>query len=211
MQATELLQKLNWRYAIKKFDPSKKIPESTWEALTDALVLAPSSFGLQPWKFVVVKDAALRQKLRPHSWDQSQITDADKLVVFCVKKPFVAADVERFVKRISEVRGDAIASLEGYKTMMMQVLKRSDAELKAWTSEQTYLALGFFLASCAAVGVDACPMEGIDPAKYDEILGLPAKGYHALCVATVGYRAADDPYAHKAKVRFAKNDVVETV
>src|SRR5258708_38126374 len=99
-----LISSLRWRSATKKFDPSRKIPAPAWAALEEALVLAPSSYGLQPWKFFVIDDPALRAKLKPASWDQSQITDADKLVVFAVKKDIGAADVGRFVERISEVR-----------------------------------------------------------------------------------------------------------
>jgi nitroreductase len=99
-----LLASLRWRYAVKKFDPAGKIPDAQWQALEESLVLSPSSYGLQPWKFFVVDNPALRAKLKPVSWEQSQIVDADKLVVFAVKKNFGAADVERFVERISEVR-----------------------------------------------------------------------------------------------------------
>ena len=203
-----LLTSLRWRIATKKFDPSKKISDTHWSALEDALVLSPSSYGIQPWKFFVVDDAALRAKLKPASYEQSQITDADKLVVFAVKKDFGAADVERYVERISEVRRLPLLALESYKKMMLASAGLPPEKVNAWLIRQVYIALGVFLTSAAALGVDACPMEGIDKDKYDEILGLPAKGYNALFVATAGYRAVDDAYAAQAKVRFAKNDVI---
>lgn len=203
-----LLASLRWRVATKKFDPAKKIPDSKWTALEESLVLAPSSYGLQAWKFFVVDDPALRAKLKGHSWEQAQITDADKLVVFAVKKDFGAADVERFVERISEVRRLPVAALEGYKKMMLASAALPPEKVAAWLTRQVYIALGVFLTSAAALGVDACPMEGFDKDKYDELLGLPAKGWNAVVVATAGYRAPDDAYASQAKVRFAKGDVV---
>jgi len=204
-----LLASLRWRIATKKFDATKKIDPSRWLALEEALVLAPSSYGLQPWKFFVVEDPALRAKLKAASWDQTQIVDADKLVVFAVKKDFGAADVERFVERISEVRRLPKEVLEGYKKMMLASASLPPERVAAWLIRQVYIALGVFLTSAAALGVDACPMEGFDKDKYDEILGLPAKGWNAVVVATAGHRAADDAYATQAKVRFAKSEVVE--
>jgi len=203
-----LLTSLRWRVATKKFDTAKKIPADRWDALEEALVLAPSSHGLQPWKFFVVEDPALRAKLKTASRDQSQITDADKLVVFAVKKDFGAADVERFVERVSEVRRLPVAALEPYKKTMLASASLPAEKVEAWLIRQVYIALGVFLTSAAALGVDACPMEGFDRDKYDELLGLHAKGYKAVVVATAGYRAADDPYAAQKKVRFAKDELV---
>jgi nitroreductase len=203
-----LISSLRWRIATKKFDPAKKIPDAQWSALEDALVLAPSSYGLQPWKFFVVDDPALRAKLKGVSWDQAQITDADKLVVFAVKKDFGAADVERFVERVSEVRRLPLLALEGYKKMMLASASLPPEKVSAWLIRQVYIALGVFLTTAAALGVDACPMEGFDKDKYDEILGLPAKGWNAVVVATAGYRAPDDAYAAQAKVRYPKSEVV---
>ena len=204
-----LLASLRWRVATKKFDPAKKLSGAQWAALEEALVLAPSSYGLQAWKFFVVDDPALRAKLQPLSYGQTQIVDADKLVVFAVKKDFGAADVERYVERISEVRRLPISALEGYKKMMLASAGLPPEKVAAWLTRQVYIALGVFLTSAAALGVDACPMEGFDKDKYDELLGLPAKGWNSVVIATVGHRAPDDAYASQAKVRFAKNDVVE--
>jgi nitroreductase len=206
-----LLASLRWRIATKKFDASRKIDPARWQALEEALVLAPSSYGLQPWKFFVVENPALRAKLKAASWDQTQIVDADKLVVFAVKKDFGAADVERFVERISEVRRLPKEVLEGYKKMMLASASLPPERVAAWLIRQVYIALGVFLTSAAALGVDACPMEGFDKDKYDEILGLPAKGWNAVVVATAGHRAADDAYAAQAKVRFPRHEVIETL
>jgi nitroreductase len=203
---------LNWRYAVKKFDPSKKIPAATWAALEQALVLSPSSYGLQPWKFFVVETPAVREQLLPHSWGQRQVVDADKLVVFAVKKDVSAADADRLIARTVQVRGIPADKLEGYRQMMTGSLTRTPAaEVDVWMSRQVFIALGVFLTTAAVLGVDACPMEGFVPEKYDEVLGLGAKGYASRVVATAGYRAADDAYATLKKVRYESGEVIERV
>ncbi len=206
------LNALKWRYAVKKFDPAKKIPEGTWAVLEESLVLSPSSYGLQPWKFFNVETASIRQQLLPHSWGQKQIVDASHLVVFAVKKDVNPADAERLIARINAVRGIPPAALEAYKGMMVGSLSKTPApDIDVWMSRQVFIALGVFLTTAALLGVDACPMEGFVPEKYDEILGLTAKGYASRVVATVGYRAEDDAYAHLAKVRYEHREIVETV
>jgi|SRR5579885_626661 len=208
-----LVEALNWRYATKKFDPAKKIPPDLWTALEQALILAPSSYGLQPWKFVVVQDAALRQKLSAASWGQTQPVDCSHYVVFAVRKDVGAAHVDRFIDRTVEVRGGSKEALKGYRDMMLGSLEkaRANGRLDTWQSHQVYIALGQFLASAALLGVDACPMEGIEPPKYDELLGLSAQGYATLCAAAAGYRAAEDKYAVAKKVRFKPAEVVHYI
>jgi nitroreductase len=206
-----LLDSLRWRYAVKKFDPARKIAPATWAALEEVLRLSPSSYGLQPWHFVVVTDKALRETLRAASWNQSQVADSSHVVVFAARRGMSAADVERFARSIEQTRGVTRDAIAGYvKTMHGFVTAPPPhVNLDHWAERQTYIALGFFLQACALLGVDACPMEGIEPAKYDELLGLKAKGFGAVCIATAGYRAADDGYAAAKKVRFAVGDVVE--
>ena len=206
-----LLQQLNWRYATKKFDPAKKISPADWAVIEKALVLTPSSYGLQPWKFMVVTDPALKAKLRPASWNQSQVEDCSHLVVFTAKQDITEADVDRFVARIAEVRGVAIESLAGYKGYMVGDLVKGPrhAVIQEWAARQTYIAMGNLLTSAALLGVDACPFEGIEPAKYDEILGLEGTGYTTISACPLGYRAADDKYAATPKVRFEAKDVVD--
>jgi len=209
-------RQLRWRYAVKKFDPSRKLEQKDWETIKEALVLSPSSFGLSPWKFVVVKDPAVRAQLRGAAWGQSQITDASHLVVLTVKKDLDAAYVDRFIARVAEVRGVNVESLKAYRDMMVGYIdgmrtRSGDSAVNAWSGRQVYIALGQALETAALLGVDACPMEGFDPAKFDEILGLPQTGYATLGVLTLGYRAADDGYAAATKVRFAEEDVVVEV
>ena len=200
-----LLAALHWRYAVKKFDPSAKIPSATWEALEEALVLAPSSYGLQAWRFFVVDDPALRAKLRPVSWNQGQIVDADRLAV---RKDFGIADIERFLNLTAEVRRVPIETLASYKGIMLKSASQPPKKVAEWLTRQVYIALGVFLTSAAALGVDACPMEGLDKDKYDEILGLPAKGWNTVVAAVAGRRAKDDAYAKVLKVRFPRSEVV---
>ncbi len=209
LTADQLLAPLRWRYATKQFDASKKIPDDLWAALEDALVLTPSSFGLQPWKFLVIKDPALREKLRAASWNQTQVTDASHLVVFAVRRTAGEADVDRLIERTVEVRAtpDGAARLGGMKKVILQFIEHTP--VLEWHKRQAYIALGNFLTSAALLGLDTCPLEGIDPAQYDEILGLPEQGLATAVAATAGYRAATDGYAALAKVRYAKSEVIE--
>ncbi len=208
---TSLLDALQWRYATKKFDPSKKIPAAEWATLEQALVLTPSSYGLQPWKFLVITDPALKAKLRPASWNQSQIEDCSHLVVFLAKEDITEADVDRFVARIAGVRGVAPESLAGYKGFMMGDLVNGPrhAVIGEWAARQVYIAFGNFMTAAALLGIDTCPIEGLEPAKYDEILGLKGTGFRTLAACPAGYRAGDDKYASTPKVRFDAGDVIE--
>jgi nitroreductase len=208
-----LLQQLHWRYATKKFAPNKKIPPEIWKSLEQSLVLAPSSFGLQPWKFIVVSDREIRQKLLEHSWNQTQVVDASHLVVLAIKKDINAEDVDRYLQSMSEIRQVPLEGLQGLSNVIKGFLEKPPYLLDRndWASRQVYLALGQFMTSAAMLGIDTCPMEGINPAGYDEILGLPAQGYACVVVCPAGYRAEDDKYAVMPKVRFPTQEVVQYI
>ncbi|MBL8886813.1 MAG: NAD(P)H-dependent oxidoreductase [Phycisphaerales bacterium] len=208
VEGEHLLNNLKWRYAVKKFDATRKIEGHLWKTLEQAAIHAPSSFGLQPWKFVVVADPALRQKLRAASWNQSQITDASHLVVFARKTGLGQVEIDQYMDRIASVRGVDPVSLGDFRNTLLGFAQRPGFDAQAWAGKQVYIALGVFLTSAAMLGVDACPMEGFDPARYDEILGLKEQGLAAQVVATVGYRATDDPFASMKKVRFHDSDVI---
>jgi len=206
----QLLTRLKWRYATKQFDATKKIPAATWAALEETLVLTPSSYGLQPWKFLVITDAATREKLVPASWGQRQVADCSHFVVFVVKQKVSEADVDAFIRRTVEVRGGSAEALNGYRNMMVgDVVKgpRSPGATE-WAARQVYIALGNFMTAAALLGVDTCPMEGFEPPKYDEILGLGRQGLTAAVACPAGYRAAGDKYAALPKVRFLPADVL---
>ncbi len=206
-----LIDQLNWRYATKKFDATKKIPADQWAALEEATVLSPSSFGLQPWKFIVVTDPALRATLKVKSWNQPQVTDASHLMVFARRASMSRVEIDAYIDRIVEVRKVPRETLNGYRDMMAAFIEKPAPafDVKVWTSCQVYIALGVFLSAAAMLGIDACPMEGIDPAAYDEVLGLKAKGFATTVVAAAGYRASDDPIAAMAKVRMNMEDAIE--
>lgn len=206
-----VLQQLHWRYATKRFDATRQIPAEAWAALEQALVLAPSSFGLQPWKFFVVDTPALRQQLRAASWNQSQVTDASRYVVLAGLRTTTVADVDRFLQRQCEVRSATMESLAGYRKMLVDFIAKGWAsqDLAGWNARQVYIALGQLMASAAMLGVDTCPMEGIDASAYDRVLGLEGTPYATLCGCALGYRAADDKYATAPKVRFAPAQVIE--
>lgn len=210
---SELLAALNWRYATKKFHPAKRIPAETWSALEQALVLSPSSFGIQPWKFLVVTNPAVREKLVPVSWGQTQPKDASHFVVFAVRKDLPEAHIDRYVARTAELRGSTPDALAPFKKMMMGSLEGARAKgfLDTWQTHQAYIALGQFMASAAVLGVDTCPMEGLEPAKYDEILGLAGTGFATVVACAAGYRAGDDKYATLPKVRFPAAEVIQHV
>jgi len=208
-----LLNQLQWRYATKGFDSTRQIPEGTWQTLERVLVLTPSSFGLQPWKFFVVSNKKLREQLLSASWGQRQVVDASCLVVFAIKNNLTPRDVDRYVARITEVRHLKAESLNDFRGMMMGFVSQAKDgfDINGWSARQAYIALGNFMTAAALLGVDTCPMEGFEPAKYDDILGLKKLGYSAVVLCAAGFRAADDQSASFPKVRFEKNEVVAEI
>jgi nitroreductase len=210
---TDLLEHLNWRYATKQFDPSQTIAPEIWTALENALVLTPSSYGLQPWKFLIITSSELKEQLKPFSWNQSQVTDCSHYVVFTIRKNLTAEDVDRFVARTAEVRGSTSDDLASYRNVMVSdvVEGARSFNVNDWSTRQTYIALGNFMTSAAMLGVDTCPMEGIERVDYDRLLGLPTKGFTTVVACAAGYRSESDKYASLAKVRFPKSEMIETL
>lgn len=205
-----LIEQLQWRYATKKFDPARQVEPATWAALEQALVLSPSSFGLQPWKFLVVTDPATKTRLRAASWNQSQVEDCSHHVVFLMKKNLGVTEIDHFVDRIAQVRGVTRESLAMYRGFMVGSLVDGPiaSSINEWATRQVYIALGNFMTAAAMVGVDTCPMEGIHAAQYDEILGLQDSGWATVCACPAGYRDAEDKYADLPKVRFEPGELV---
>lgn len=214
IQKTEqLLADLNWRYATKVFDAAAKIPAHVWAALEKALVLTPTSYGLQPYKFLVVQDVALRNALLPQSWGQKQVVDCSHYVVFLARTEMKEADVTRFIERQAAVRNIPVEKLTNYRDMILSDVVNGPRGKTAheWAARQSYIALGNIMTCAAVLGVDACPMEGIAPAEYDKILKLEGTGYKTVVACALGYRAASDKYAALPKVRFEAKDVVQYV
>ncbi len=205
-----LLSKLQWRYATKAFDPAKKIAAVDWSALEETLVLSPSSYGMQPYRFLVITDAATREKLVPASWNQRQPADCSHYVVFAVRTANTAADVDEYIARIAEVRGGNVQDLAGFKKMLTADVVDGERGKAAaeWAARQGYIALGNFMTAAALLSIDTCPMEGFVPSQYDEILGLREKGLTAAVACAAGYRSGDDKYAALPKVRFPAEKLI---
>jgi nitroreductase len=209
---TNLIEDMKWRYATKEFDKSKTISDEDLEVVLESLRLTPSSFGLQPWKFVLVKNEAKREELVEASWGQKQVAESSHLIVLCSPLDITEADVDTFVDSVASERSVDRETLKGYRDMMVGFLSRKDEkQRKEWMKNQSYIALGNLMTTCATLRIDACPMEGFLPSKYTEILGLKEKGLRPILVCPIGYRSNDDKYAEIAKVRFSKKDVVEYI
>lgn len=207
-----IVEQLNWRYAVKKFDAEKKISDKDWNTLEHSLTLAPSSYGLQPYKFIVVKDQETKKKLSEAAYGQTQPADCSHLVVVTYKKVLSDADVEHFVERISEVRNAPKESLKDYEqTMKGSAMKaRDEGYIETWNSRQAYLALGFLLETAALLEVDACPMEGFSVEKVNEVLGLT--DYSAVTLCALGFRDAENDWlTNLPKVRFPKDELIQTI
>lgn len=206
-----LLSALEWRYAAKSFDPTKKIPGDVWAALEKALVLTPSSYGLQPWRFLVIQDEPIRERLRVASWNQRQVTECSHYVVMAQRLKIDEEYVDRYLASISATRNVPLESLAGLRKSIVGDVVHGlrSKQIQEWAARQVYIALGNFMTAAAVVGVDACPMEGFEPAKYDEILGLPEAGFSATVACAAGYRNPADRFAAFQKVRFPVSDIVE--
>ena len=212
MSPEELLHALNFRYATKVFDPKRKIDEEMWEAIEKSLVLTPSSFGLQPWRFLVVKSEETRERLKAASWGQGQVTDASHFIVFAGRNELAQEHVDEWIRRLAEVQGTLLEKLAGLSGMITGFLgKMDDSEKQSWSTRQVYIALGQLMLGAALLGLDACPLEGISPVAYDEILGLKGSGYGTVVACALGYRSADDKYADAKKARFLHEQMVEHV
>lgn len=205
-----VLDRLNWRYAAKAYDKSKKVSGSDLKLLEEAMLLAPSSFGIQPYKILVISDPALRERLGPAAYNQPAVTEASHLIVFAYKKTLTDEDIDGFVGRIAEVRGQTRESLAGLEEAVQGAVKRSidGGNIETWNSRQAYIALGFLLETAAILDIDATPMEGFDPKQFDEILGLT--DYSSVAIAAIGYRDADNDWLAKLpKVRKPKSELIE--
>ncbi|MFT4832429.1 MAG: nitroreductase [Psychroserpens sp.] len=203
------IDSLNWRYATKKFDATKKVSSADLDSLLEATTLSASSFGLQPYKIFVVENAEIRSKLRPAAWDQSQITEASHLIVLANQNSFGAELVEEYVENVSETRGVPAEGLKGYADFMISKLVPLSEDAKAvWTAKQTYIALGNLLSAAAINKIDACPMEGFDAAQFNDILGLTEKGLNTAVLVAVGYRSEEDETQHYKKVRKSKENLI---
>jgi nitroreductase len=202
-------ESLQWRYATKKFDIEKKLTDEQVIKLIEAANLAPSSYGLQPFRMVVVSNPDVKEKLKDAAYGQNQVTDASHLVIFSVRNNFSTIDVENYVQSMVDIRKITPESVEEYKeSMMSSVRKKTPEDLFHWSARQAYISLGFLLVAAATGKIDACPMEGFDKTAFDRILGLSDMGLSSMVMAAVGYRANDDKYQKLAKVRKPLDEMV---
>lgn len=209
---TDIINALNFRYATKVFDNTKKISDNDFEELLEVLRLTPSSYGLQAWKFLVIENKELREKIMNSAWGQKQVVDADKLIVFCAKKDILESDIEEFIDFTASERGVSKESLEGYKKMIIGTINNMQKkDLIDWNKKQLYIALGFLMQAAAIKGIDTCPMEGFSAEEVDKILDLDSKNLTTACICPVGYRSDEDKYANLKKIRYAKEKVIEKI
>ena len=207
---SNIIEALTWRYATQVFDQGKKISEHDLNELLEVLRLSPSSFGLQPWKFIVVENPELRKKISEKAWGQPKVTEASHLIVLCSKIDTDENYIKEYVKDIAHTRNTTVESLKGFEDMMLNFRKGMTKDsIKDWAKRQTYIALGMLLEAAALKGIDAGPMEGFDPQGVDEVLELHKEGYTTAVLCALGYRSQDDKAANYKKVRFPKEKVIE--
>jgi len=207
-----LLDNLNWRYATKKFDATKKISSEDLNTLKEAVRLAASSYGLQPYKVVIVENPEIREQLKAAAYGQTQITDSSQLFIFANDLNAGPESVAAYIQNISETRGIPTEALGGFADMMNGVISNLSQDAKnIWTAKQTYIALGTLLAAAADLKIDATPMEGFNPAAFNEILGFDKLGLNASVIATVGYRHDEDDTQHYKKVRKSHEELFITI
>lgn len=207
-----ILKKLHWRYATKNFDPAQKISETDLHTILESGRLAPSSYGLQPWKFIVVENPEIRSKLREAGDNQPQITDASYLIVLCRLSCLGRDHVEKYVESTAKIQMVRVEELDGFKQGLLTSMHEfSQGELEDWMAKQVYIALGFMLHTAALMEIDTCPMEGFDNKKFDEILKLENMGVNSVVLCTIGRRKEDDTAADRPKSRFVKEDIVHVI
>jgi nitroreductase/dihydropteridine reductase len=207
-----IIDALEWRYAVKKFNEEALLSEQQLEAVKKAFNLSASSYGLQPYKLVMLQNKALQERLLPHSYNQKQVVQAAAVLVFCIRKDIDSSYIDGYFGLIASARGQTPESLDGYKNFMKSTLAgKTPAEMSMWATNQVYLNMGTLLTACAAMEIDSCPMEGFSPAGYSEVLELDKMGLEAVLVMPIGIRASDDSVAILKKVRKPLEEAVITI
>ena len=207
---SKVIEDLKWRYATKQFDASRKISSEDFAIIKESLQLVPSSYGLQPLKYIIVESKELRKKLVPASYGQKQVQEASHLIVICSSQKMDEKQIDEYLENVVKTRNVDIATTEGYGNFMKQTIsKMSEHEIKSWNDKQAYIALGQLLHTCANLRIDATPMEGFDANQYAEILGINTEEYKVTLVCPIGYRHNDDEAQHVQKVRKSLDDLFE--
>ena len=209
---SNFLNNQNWRYATKKFDATKKVSAEDLNTLKEAIRLSSSSYGLQPYKVIIVENPELRAQLQPAAWGQSQIVEASHLFIFANDTNIGDEAIDEFLNAISLERETPLESLTGYGDFMKSKISTLEPAIKnVWTAKQTYLALGNLLNAAAELKIDVTPMEGFVPEQVNAILGLDKLNLNASLIATVGYRHADDATQFYKKVRKSQEELFITL
>lgn len=209
---SNFIENANWRYATKKFDTTKKVSEKDLATLKESIRLSASSFGLQPYKVILVENPELRAKLQSASWGQAQIVEASHLIVFANITNFGEQHVDEYFDNLTTTREIQMEAVQGYKDFVKNFINTLPVDVKnVWTSKQTYIALSNLLNAAAELKIDVTPMEGFEPQKYNEILGLNELGLNASLVATIGYRHEEDGLQHLKKVRKSEKELFLTL
>lgn len=207
--SSPMIESLQWRSAVKKFDPSKKVSEADLQTLIQAANLAPSSGGLQPFRLLVINNPELRAQLHTVSFGQAQVVDASHFFVIAVQTDIDQGLVDNYINRVAEVRQQELSELAGLNQALSHFINSFPDEFKpGWATRQAFISLGTMISVAASMRIDACPMEGFEPEKYNEILDLGSKNLAAVALFAVGYRAEDDPFANAPKVRKRESDFV---
>ncbi len=208
----QIIEDLNWRYATKKFDPTKKVSTEDLETIKESLRLAASSYGLQTLKYLIIENPVIREQLKPASWGQTQITDASHLIVLCSYNDVTSEHVDEYLENVAATRNVPLESTAQYGDFMKATISKLTLEEKSiWSSKQAYIALGQALHTCANLRIDSTPMEGFDAKAYDDILGLSAQNLTASVVLVIGYRHEEDQTQHLPKVRKSNEVIFETI
>lgn len=197
-----IIERLQWRYATKKFDNSQQLSEEKLNTLKEAFNLTALSYGLQTLKLVIVKDKTERENLVELSYGQRQVADASHLLVLCIQDEIDEEDVDMHFDTIKTVRNTPDVVLEPFKKQLKSTIEAMPVEKKiSWATKQAYIALGNLMTVCAVEGIDSCPMEGFVPKALDKVLGLDQRGLSSVLLLPVGYRASDDLFSDLKKVR----------
>lgn len=212
MKNEEIIKALNWRYATKIFNPSKIVSDEDLNTILESARLSPSSNGVEMWKFLVIKNKEIREKLRAVSYDQPKVTDASHLIVITYRTDSSENLVKERIERTAKIQNDDPSQLTGLKTMLdgSVAQKINDGSLECWVRAQSYIPLGIMIETAALLGVDAGPMEGFQPNEVDEVLGLKEKNLKSITMLALGYRG-DDPAGLRPKIRREFNEVVEFI
>lgn len=207
--SSQTIRQLKWRYATKKFDPSKKLSEEKLNILKETFNLTATSFGLQPLKMLVVSNPNLKEKLVPLTYHQVQVRDASHILILCMQDKVDPEFIKAHFARVEGARSTPRKILEPFEKELVRSFSEKDPiEIKKWMANQLYLTLGALLTVCAVENIDACPIEGFEPEKYDELLGLKKMGLESVIILPVGYRDEEDFFINLKKVRRGVDELI---